>query len=311
MIRMQSSWLLESVEELLQVDSVAIPFFHRFSALNWLSHLEIPLFVNFPVDSQAMLARAWFDVNKGPFLDKNLHKFNQLLTQPLNKETNPFEPWLDKFFTRQQIDYIYYWRESAYEIEDYSQREIFWSAVYQVMSYWLTNKKYRTEVFFEPDKIMAYYLHYHNEFIRGKQNKVEITSKHLSELEAKECSLVLFPLIFDDDTEEDLLQIIYYAWFHGHADIKLAKKEISLALNRYMIPFNAKSDYSKFLELAEKAASAAFCWTGKELAPRIHEQVIAEPIRNVFKTGFSKSKLYMKSVDKTTDTYDYLLVFKK
>jgi hypothetical protein len=308
MLRLQSSWLLETAAEVVQVDSIFVPYFYRFSALNWLNNLELPITVNFPIDSQAMIAKAWFEADRGPFLARNFSRFIQPMSEPLPESENPFNPWLGTLFDRQQLDYLYYWREKTQEIKDTAQKEIFWSVIYQVISYWLSNKKAETSMFFEPDKIVAYYLHYRNDFIKDKGNKVEITNYHINELKPENASLTLFPLLFDEENEEDLLQIIYYCWCHGHANLKLARKEIDFALNKYMVPFNAKNDYSLFVNLAKNSSVAAFTWSGKGLAPKVYEQVLVEPIRKAFANTHSNSKLSLKSVDKTTDSYDYLLV---
>jgi hypothetical protein len=308
MLRLQSSWLLESASETIQVDSMFIPYFYRFSALNWLNNLELPITVNFPIDTQAMLAKSWLEPDRGPFMERNFIRFIQPMDEPLPERENPFNPWLDTLFTRQQIDYLYYWREKTQEIKDQVQKEIFWSMIYQVISYWLSNKKADTPMFFEPDKIIAYYLHYRNDFIKDKSNKVKIINHHMEEVKAQESSLALFPLLFDEENDENLLQTVYYCWYHGHSNLKQAKKEIDLALNKHMVPFNAKNDYSLFVELAKLSKATAFVWSGKGLAPKVHEQVLAEPIRKAFASTYSHSKLSLKAVDKTTDSYDYLLI---
>ncbi len=309
MIRLQSSWLLESVSESLLVDSIFIPYFYRFSALNWLSNLELPMTVNFPVDTQALLAKSWYEVDRGPFLDRNFSRFIKAMEEPLPEADNPFNPWLDKIFNRQQLDYLYYWRIKTQEMKDESQKEILWSVIYQVISYWIANNKAKTQMFFEPDKIIAYYLHYRNDFIKDRRNKIKIVNKPIDAMEPQEASLTLFPLLFEDqDQEQEILQLVYYCWHKGHGDLKKAKKEINASINNYMVPFNVKNDYSLFVNLGSKSKTVAFVWSGKELAPKVYEQVLADPIRKAFATTHGTSKLSMKAVDKTSDSYDYLLI---
>ena len=311
MLRLQTSWILDSVNELLTVKSIFMPFFHRFTDLNRLVKLnQVDVNVNSPVDTQSMLARAWFGPDKTTFYEKNIYKFNQVLSSPLDTGgANPFIPWINKLFTRTQIDYLYYWRECAYEMEDEDQREIFWSSVYFIISYWLSNKKHSGTNMWEPDKIMAYYLHTHNDFIKSYNGKPKITNTSLHELEPITTSLTIFPLLFDDDdTDESKQQTIFYAWNHGTADIKQAKNEINAALNKYMVPFNERNDYSLFSKLASKSDSVAFMWSGNNLAPKVYEEVLADPIRRGFNSKYKKSKLLMKAVDKSSDSYDYLLI---
>ena len=114
--------------------------------------------------------------------------------------------------------------------------------------------------------------------------------------------------LYEDDNDENKLQTIFYAWNHGISDLKHAKKEINSALNNYMVPFNERNDYSLFSKLASKASSAAFVWSGDSLAPKVYEEVLADPIRKAFKNIFTKSKLLMKAVDKSSDSYDYQLI---
>ncbi len=310
MLRLQSSWLLESAAEFAGVDSIFFPYFHRFSALSWLSRKEITLYLNSPIDSQAMLARAWIACRDGGFNERNFHKFNQVIKKPLELELNPFKTWKDRFFSGQQLDYLFYWREAAYEIEDEKQREIFWAAVYQVLSCWLANQKSATKIHYLPDQIMAYILNQHRAFVRGRSGRVEISCIALEELAAGKNPLVVFPLVFEDEeTSESELQAIFHAWFHGYADLEQARREIRNALRHFMISFARPSDWSLFTRLASGAESAAVTWSGRDLPPRVYEQELIEPIRKAFSARYSSSRLTYKAVDRTCDAYDYLLMF--
>ncbi|HNX74290.1 MAG TPA: hypothetical protein PLM07_05725 [Candidatus Rifleibacterium sp.] len=310
MLRLQSSWLLEAAAEHAGVDSLFFPYFHRFSALNWLSRKEITLYLNSPVDSQAMLARAWINCRDGGFGERNLQKFNQVIKKPLELDLNPFRTWKDRFFGSQQLDYLFYWREAAYEIEDEKQREIFWSVVYQIISYWVANQKAGTRIIYEPDQIMAYYLNQHQRFVRGRSGRVEISCIPLEELAAGKNPLIVFPLLFEDEeNSETELQIIYHAWFHGYADLEQSRRDLRNILRHYLISFEKSSDWSLFVRLAAGADSAALTWSGRDLPPKIYEQELIGPMRQAFSAAYKSSRLTYKAVDRTCDAYDYLLMF--
>lgn len=310
MLRLQASWVLESVAEICGVDSVFFPYFHRFSSLNWLSRKEISLFINTPVDSQAMLARTWFDSTRGCFSEKNLQKFNQVIKKPLELELNPFKIWKDHPFSSQQLDYLFYWHEAAYEIEDLKQREIFWAAVYQIISYWLSNQKAGAKLAYQPDEIMAFYLNQHKAFLKGRAGRVEFSSIALDELVTGPNALVVFPLAFDDDEgSETELQTFFHAWFHGYADLDQASRDIKSLLRKYLVSFDRPRDFSLHTRLAANAEAAVLTWSGSELPPKMYEQELVEPLQKAFAANFKKSRLSLKAVDRSRDTYDYLLIF--
>lgn len=310
MLRLQSSWLLEAVAEKIGVDSIFFPYFHRFSALSWLSRKEITLYLNSPIDSQTMLARAWLKCPDGGFSEPNFHKFNQVIRKPLELELNPFKLWRDRFFSSQQLDYLFYWREAAYEIENEQQREIFWSAVYQIISYWLTNQKCNNKIFFQPEQIMADCLNQHRAFAKGRAGAIEISCIALEELVVDANPLVVFPLIFEDEeSHESELQIIFHAWFHGYADLEQARRDIRSALRHYHFSFEKPSDFSLFTRLASGSDSAVFAWSGRDIPPKIYEQELVEPLRKAFAAKFNTLRLTFKAVDRAIDAYDYLLIF--
>ncbi|MDN5278967.1 MAG: hypothetical protein PWR01_2932 [Clostridiales bacterium] len=310
MIRLQSSWLLESATEVASIESLFFPFIHRYSSLNWFSRREMPMTVNNPLDSQAMLLRVWLEGKNGHFSEKNRRKFNQVIKKPLELDMNPFRAWNDRLFDRKQLDYLFYWRESAYEIEEVAQREIFWSAVYAIMSYWHSNRKIGRAPAYEPDEIMHYVLQMHKDNLNKKECDLTLLSAPFEEIEAPEVSLAVFPLIFsDEESEENQLQSIFHAWLHGHADTEQASRDIKNQLRKYSFSLEKKTDFPNYLRLGANADVVAICWSGEELPPRIHEQEIIDPFRREFSNHFSRSRFSIKTINPTTDTYDYLLLF--
>lgn len=310
MIRLQSSWLLESASEVAAVDSIFFPFIHRYSSLNWFSRRELELTVNTPLDSQAMLLRVWLDAKKGAFSEKNRRKFNQVIKKPLELDMNPFKNWNERIFDRQQLDYLFYWREAAYEIEDHYQRDIFWGSVYGIMSYWLSNRRVNRAPVYQPDEIMHYVLKMHEEQRDYQDAELVLINDSFDDLQPPKSSLAVFPLIFTSEEDEEFqLQAIFHAWFHGHADVEQARRDIKNHLRHYSYSLEKKTDFSKMLKLSQNAEVAAICWSGEELPPKIHEQEIIEPFRREFVHRYSRSQFSIKTVNSASDSYDYLLLF--
>lgn len=309
-LRLQSSWLLEAVSKIASIDSVFFPVIHRFSALNWLSRRGFSLSVNAVIASQAMLLRSWLDGRNGGFSDKNLQKFNQQIKNPLDLSMNPFRAWKDRWFDSQQLDYLFYWREAAFEIEEESQREIFWSAVYQIISYWLSNRACEVAVECRPDEIMGLILNRQAEFIRGREAGISITNRSLDDLEAVKAGLTVFPLVFaDDDSSENTMQVIFNAWQNGYDDLEQSRREFRVQLRRYQVNLEHPSDYYIYTKLSANSQIAAVIWSGVDLPPTLYEQELVRPLQSAFAGRYEKSQLLMKAVDRTCDAYDYLLLF--
>ncbi|GAB4269539.1 MAG: hypothetical protein Kow0029_05580 [Candidatus Rifleibacteriota bacterium] len=310
MIRFQSSWLLESATEIANIESLFFPFIHRYSSLSWFSRKEVPMVVNNPLDSQAMLLRVWLEGKNGVFNEKNKRKFNQVIKKPLELDLNPFKRWNEKLFDREQLDYLFYWREAAYEIEDIAQREIFWGAVYAIMSYWISNRKLNRKPAYQPDEIMHYVLTMHKNSVFDKEFGLKLLNQPFEEVEPPQVSLTVFPLIFTDEEDDEYqLQTIFHAWYHGHSDCDQANREIKNHLRRYAFNMHQKTDFSQYLRLAQNSEVVAVCWSGEELPPRIHEQEIILPFRKEFASLYSRSKFGIKTVNSQKDSFDYLLLF--
>jgi hypothetical protein len=223
---------------------------------------------------------------------------------------NPFKAWKDRFFDRQQLDYLFYWREVACEIEEERQREIFWSAVYHIISYWLSNRRLSFACEMLPDQLMNYVLDLHKKIAAGRENTMLISNTAFEDLQAVPSSLTVFPILFSEEENcENELQAIFHAWFHGHADIDKARKDIRIVLRKYLFALGENQDLELFVRLAEKSDIAAVCWSGTDLPPRLYEQEMVEKFRTAFSKKFINSRLLLKAVDRSADAYDYLLLF--
>ena len=115
MLRFQGSWLYETiVNSVKQLDSEPVWYFPnlwKFTALEWLGSLDATIQINVPIHSQAILFKSWF-ASFEAFPDEEVMKaFNQILMKSIDININPFKAWLDVYFSKQQLDYLLYWRD--------------------------------------------------------------------------------------------------------------------------------------------------------------------------------------------------------
>lgn len=312
-MRFQASWLLEVIMDNVKDSSSEakwfFPCFYQFNTLEWISQMNMTFHINTPVHSQAVLAKSWFQKEEAFPDEKLLNAFNQVVAKPVDIKINTFKGWLDKYFSKEQLDCIYYWRQSATEQSNEKQRQAFLAIVSQVMDYWYANNMAGIESAYKPDEILSYYFkRYHN--FREHNSNFVVTERPLENLEPEECSTMIFNLAFnEDDYLEDESALIYDAWIHGHTDLDEARKNYKLALQDYCIDISANPDFGFFKRVSELAKSVAFCWSGKGIAPNIYQRKLVEPLQKLYKNSFSHSRLFYKSVEYITDTYDYILLF--
>lgn len=309
MIRFQPAWIIESASEAVTSERVFLPYLPRFTQLSWFAHKGIVVEANTPIDSQALLMRSWYAPNHKRLSERNRRKFNQTIKNPFDLDMNPYKTWNDKLFSRNQLDYLFYWKEAAYEMEEVEQREIFWGAVYQIISYWLTSRKYGGPLAQEPDEMMYRVLMKHKESRAHTETKVNVTCRTFDNIHVDDPSLVIFPLSFaDEKSDENEIQAVFHAWFHGHADVDQARRDIRHVLKDYQLSYTSDNNLSLFNRLTGNAAATAICWSGHELPPTYFETELIKPFTKAFSEVYTSSKLFMKAVDRTEDSYDYLLL---
>ena len=201
MLRFQASWLVETIlDNVTVVGSEPVWFFPclcKFMPLEWLAHRNAFIHINVPNHSQAVLFKSWFTNNDSFPQEEVMKAFNQILMKSIDININPFKPWMDTYFTKQQLDYLLYWREAANELTNEAIRDSFLSIVYQVINYWLANNRSKVDNAFPPDEILAYYYKRYRAF-REHTAKFKITEQALDEIEPKECNIAVFNLTFDD-----------------------------------------------------------------------------------------------------------------
>ena len=313
MIRIQESWLVETVMDCIKDFNPDLgwyfPTLWKFTALEWFSHLDTNITINVPIHSQAVLFKSWF-TNSEAFPDEELLKaFNQILMKSIDININPFRSWLNTYFTKQQLDYLLYWREAANELNTEPIKESFLAIVYQVMNYWLANNKAGFDKLLPPDEILAYYYKRFRAF-REHQAIFKVSDESLESLNPLPCSVAVFNIIFnDEDYIEDELLFIYHAWFYGHTDIEEAKRSFTNELKAYSIEFGENQNFNFYKKLSENAENLAFCWSGKGISPNLYKRKLVEQLQHQFSDKYTHSKLVYKPIDSSTNTYDYILLF--
>ncbi len=312
MLRFQASWLMETIMDNITESSDPnwhFPCLWKFTALEWLSHLNNKFIINVPIHSQAIIFKSWF-YNQNPFPDSEVMRaFNQVLNTSIDINSNPFKDWLDIYFSKQQLAYLQYWREASGDIRDIALKESFLSIVYQVMNYWIINNKYGFENALTPDQIFSFYYKKYAEF-REHNAKFSITEFDYDTILPENCSHVVFNLVFkDEDFIDDDSFFVYNAWLGGYTDLKESKKTIIEKIKPYYFEFGNTKNFSFYKRMTEKANSASFCWSGTGISLNLYKRFLVKPLQDVLDGTYKHSKLVYKPINPTKKQYDFILLF--
>ncbi len=311
-LRFQPSWILESLPP-GEVDSVFLPLAPRAPSLFWFKRLGLRLYANDPVESRALLLRALLQNQGETFSAENLRKFNQTLRKPIALAMNPFRTWEGRPFDRVQLDYLFYWREAALEIPDPVQRDLFWAAVYEVMACWVGLARTGSPAPRPPDELMAFMLERQRDLVFAGGEPVFSLNLPLADLgEEIEASVFLLPLVIPERGKpEHDLELLFHAWFRGDGDLVASRTEIEAARRGWTQKWDRPPAYAEMLRKVGKAKFAVVTWSGGDVPPRLHEEVIAEPFRKAFAPVFPSSTLRVRAACRETDEYDFLLVMRR
>jgi len=311
-MRFQPSWIVESLPP-GEPDSLFIPLAPRATSLLWFKRLGLKMYVNDPVESRGMLLRALLQNQGELFSEPNRKKFNQSIEKPLGLSMNPFKAWEGRPFSREQLDYLFFWREAALEISEIGQRQVFWAAVHQVMAYWVGLGLAPKQAQMAPDEAMGYILGKQNELIFAGQEPVFSLCLPMSELgDEVEASVLLLPLPIQEKIRPEWdLDILFHAWFRGNGDLLAARSEMDEARRGWVQKWDASPDYGQILSKVGKARYCVVSWSGSDLPPRLHEEMVANPFRNAFARLFPSSRLLMKTAQRQDDSYDFLLIMQR
>ena len=313
MLRLQVSWLMETIMnnyvDVSPDPKWYFPCLWKFTALEWLSLLNHQITINVPVHSQAILFNSWFS-NSSSFPDTDMMKaFNQTLSASVDLISNPFKDWENEFFNASQLSYLKYWREAAGDIRSISLRDSFYSIVYQVMNYWLTNNKNRMGNYLPPNEVFAMYYQKYKDF-RGHLASFKITEYEKEELQPKDCSNLVFNLIFsDEDYLEDEALFLYNAWLGGYSDLKESKRNFTEKINPFAIELGNTTNLEFYKEMTAEAKTVSFCWSGTGISISLYKRVLVKPLQDLLSEKFKHNKLVYKAINPSKNVYDYILLF--
>lgn len=315
MLRFQASWLVEILIENMgepnfnRNQSWFFPCMYQFMPLKWLGYRNSKITFNVPVQSQAILFKSWFGKMDIFPKDEVLKSFNQILMKNIDINLNPFRNWLNLYFTKEQLDYLLYWREAAMELNNQDRKESFLSIVSQVINYWLANNRADSKNIFQPDEILAYYYRQYWDF-KSHVAEFKVTEQSLDEVKTEKCDTVVFNLIFsDEDYLENEAMLVYNAWVKGYTDIEESKQNFTNKLKGYSLELGTTKNFSFYKNMVIEAESAAFCWSGKGAAPKTYERLLVEPLQELLSFKYQRSKIFYKPIEPSSNHYDYILLF--
>ena len=311
MHRFQASWLAEVIltnNTGLDGDfNWFFPWAGEFSPLDWIGQQNIKVTINYPVYCLALLARSWF-LKTYAFIDDDLLPFfNQIQMKGIDSKLNPFKAWKDFYFNNEQLDYLFFWRESANEIKNPYAKEAFFAIIFQIMKYWLSNNEY-TEMLYTPEEMFSVFYGRYKSFRDNLTNFV-VLENQVDILSSIDCSTVVYNLIIKDDEnflEETLL--LYNSWIVGHSDLDASRLLISKAYEGIVLELGGDFDFSIFQKLAFNAKSAAFCWSSKGISPNYYAMFLVTPILDAMSFKYKKSKFVYKCIDASTEEFDFILL---
>jgi len=308
-MRFQPSWVMESLPS-GKIDSVFIPIASRAQPLLWFKRHGFKIFVNDPTEGGALLLRAFLQNQGELFSEENEKKFNRTIKKPFDIAMNPFKSWENRPFSREQLDYLFYWREAGFEIHQPMQRDLFWAAVYMIMNYWISVIKCDAPVKFTPYELMKHLFTKQKEAIFEGKESVFALNMPMDELgEEVEASLCLIPLtICDKRAIEDESEIYFHAWLKGYPEISSAKREIEFVKKNWFFSWDSAPHFENMLKKVGKSKYCGITWSGDDLPPRIHEENIAKPLIETFSPNFPKAKFMIKTAFRQKDDYDFLLI---
>ncbi len=311
-MRFQPAWILEAVPH-GEVDSIFLPLSPRASSLFWFKRLGIRLYANDPVESQAVLLRALLQNKDSVFPETIARKINRYIPKPIDLQLNPFRSWLDDPFSREQVDYLFYWREAGTEIAEPIHRDLFQTAIRSVLSYWLAFSRVRRQPPLPADDVLGQILEKQKNLVFQGKEEVFALGLPFEELgDEVEASLYLSHLpVKEVHRSTTRLEEFFHAWVKGNPDLDAAREEIDNLRKPWMFSWKRKPDFSLLPKKAGKARFAAIFWSSGDAPPRLHEEHVMKPLREAFAPVFPRSTTLVKTADRIGDEYDFLTIFQK
>lgn len=314
MPRFQPSWILQSLGS-DKVESLFFPYAPRADSLLWFKRVGHALLVHDPVAVGQIGLSAILANDSETLAEAHRRLVTRSMTKPVALELNPFRSWLDNPFSREQLDYLFFWREAGFEIEPVSQRCLILQGVNEVI-HCLCGFSAGDEVRpMPPDELMGYFLKQLQAKIFSRKGKIRIfdtVDRALGNLEAF-CALVV-PLTFGEKPVKGYLgEEFFQAWLNGDGDLERARTEIDRLREPVTVSWKngGGTRFEALVPLAQSCSHGVFAWSGEHLPPRFYEEHLVKPLTTAFYGVFPKSDLYVKGVDRQEEAYDFLLVLKR
>ncbi|HNV72216.1 MAG TPA: hypothetical protein PKO06_21085, partial [Candidatus Ozemobacteraceae bacterium] len=234
------------------------------------------------------------------------------MTKPVALDLNPFRRWLDSPFSRDQLDYLFFWREAGFELEPVSQRCLFLQAVGEVIHCLSGFDGLNDLRPMPPDELMGYFLKQQQSRIFPRKGSVRIfdsVERATGNLDAF-CALVL-PLVTAETPPKGYLADEYFqAWLNGDGDLERARAELLRLREPITIDWQGTMNVERLVPLAKGCCQTIVAWSGEHLPPHWYEEHLVKPLKAAFAAVYTHFDWYVKGVDRQEEAYDFLLVMK-
>ena len=311
-MRFQPSWVWQELQGEV-ADSLFIPAAPRANSLLWFKRIGISCLVHDPTPGGAIALRALLENPGEPFAEELKHQINRTIRQSVEMDLNPFRTWLDRPFSRRQLDHLFFWREAGFEIEAPLQRELFGLAIQDVLHFWLNKREPEADLGVSPDEILGYYLNRLNDKIFPGREPVKVLSRLPSGGEAPvEAGVGLVCFRSEEIPEREFSADEYFhAWLSGDGDLTKARKDLEIAWRDWTINWKKPLMVEPLLPVLRGCKQVVFTWSGEDHPPRVYEEQVIKPIQFVFQPWFSKSEWRYKGANRLEEQYDFLLILRR
>jgi hypothetical protein len=309
-MRFQPSWIVEALQP-VAVETVFLPLCPNPQAMLWFKRHGARLYVNDPRPTRFIPVHALVENDGEVFSTESSAVIHRVMTKSPDFNLNPFREWDDSPFDRRSLDYLFFWRETAEELATVTQRNLLFAAVYSVIQHWLSLIAAKLGAFYPPDEVLGHFLKRHSELVfRGRERAFSMNEPLADLSEEVDAGLYVVPLFFREQSPETgAAESFFQAWLKGSGNLGTAVDELRTKLDGWVFDWGKPPPFAKFFAKIGAAEHVAVCWSSDGVPPQIHEEEVISPLVKIFGARFPKYRLHMKTADRYTDEYDFLLTF--
>ncbi len=311
MLRFQPSWILQSFGN-DKIENLYFPYAPRAESLLWFKRVGHGLIVHDPVPVGQVGLSAVLANDSEQLAEAHRRLATRAISKPVALELNPFRSWLDKPFSREQLDHLFFWREAGFELEPLSQRCLFMQAVGEVIHCLCGFEGVSEPRPMPPDELMGYFLKQQQQRIFARKGNVRIfdsVERAAANLDAF-CALVLPLLTTEPPTKGYFAEEYFHAWLNGDGDLERARSEMHRLREPVCIDWKGAMQVERLVPLAKGCCEAVIAWSGDHLPPQWYDEQLVRPLKAAFASTYQKMDWYVKGADRQEDAYDFLLVMK-